>query len=143
MVGVGRARRNADERERRTQALFDLNRNLVVTHGPSETVDIALDSTTRLFGRSTALYVRDPFDRVPAGSRERRGPAVRPVEGDLPAEVFEKLTEQAVAHWVFANGEPAGSETHSASDVLYLLPCVGGGRRRRARGLGAPPAHPG
>lgn len=122
VVGVGRARRNADERERRTQALFDLNRNLVVTHGPSETVDIALDSTTRLFGRSTALYVRDPFDRAPAGSRERRGPAVRPVEGDLPAEVFEKLTEQAVAHWVFANGEPAGSgtDTHSASDVLYL-----------------------
>lgn len=122
VVGVGRARRNADERERRTQALFDLNRSLVVTHGSGETVDIALDSVTRLFGRSTALYVHDPFDRSSVGTRERRGPAVRPVEGDLATGEFEKLTEQAVAHWVFANGEPAGSgtDTHSASDALYL-----------------------
>ncbi len=116
---VGKAAERSDRRERRTQALFDLNRSLVYAHGTVETVDVALDSTARLFGRSAALYLHDPFG--PAG-RARRGPTVREAEGDLDAAVFAKLSEQSVAHWVFANGEPAGSgtDTHAASDACYL-----------------------
>lgn len=124
-LAVARAARVAERseaRERRTQALFDLSRSLLYARGAVEVVDVALNVCQRLFGRSVALYVRDPFEPCAPGERDRRAPTVRAVEGDYDADAFEKLTEQAVVHWVFANAAPAGNgtDTHEVSDIYYL-----------------------
>lgn len=121
VVGVGRAADLADARERRTQALFDLNRSLLYAHSAAEVVDIALGAVVNLFGRSAALYRRDPFAETPSARHERRA-ATRVVEGDLDGEAFGHLVERSIAHWVFSNGEPAGSgtDTHGESYIVYL-----------------------
>ena len=112
----------ATRRERRTQALFDLNRSLLYAHSAAEVADVALGVCLGLFGRSVGIYLRDPFAEPGSSERDRRALMVRDAPGDFYGEEFEKLTEQAVAHWVFANGEEAGAgtDTHEASDILYL-----------------------
>lgn len=125
VVRLGRSADGADRRERRTQALFDLNRSMLYAHGVTEVADLALDSMGRLFGRSVALHLKDPLAetrRAGQSLRERRAPAVHPVAGDLEAEAFGRVTECAIAHWVFMNGESAGSgtDTHSESYIHYV-----------------------
>ena len=119
---AGRIAERSESRERRTQALFDLSRSLLYARGTVEVVDVALNVCVRLFGRSVAIYLRDPFEGCAPGERDRRAPIVRVAEGDVDGGAFEKLTEQAVVHWVFANDAPAGNGTgtHEASDIYYL-----------------------
>lgn len=119
---LGRTAVRATQRERRTQALFDLNRSLLYAHSAAEVADVALGVCLGLFGRSVGIYLRDPFAEPGSSERDRRALMVRDAPGDFYGEEFEKLTEQAVAHWVFANGEEAGAgtDTHEASDILYL-----------------------
>jgi two-component system sensor histidine kinase KdpD len=122
-VRLGRARDRSDDRERRTQALFDLDRSLSSARSASEAVDVALDVTVRLFERTAAVYLVDPFAEAGADPAvERRRLTVREVVGDAGRQVFERVNEQAVAHWVFTNLEPAGAgtDTHAESYVLYL-----------------------
>ncbi len=121
-VRVGRTALRATQRERRTQGLFDLNRSLLYAHSAAEVADVALGVCLGLFGRSVGIYLRDPFSESASSERDRRMLMVRDAPGDFYGEEFEKLTEQAVAHWVFANEEEAGAgtDTHEASDILYL-----------------------
>lgn len=119
---AGRVAERSESRERRTQALFDLSRSLLYARGTADVVDVALDVCLRLFGRSVAIYLCDPFEACVPGERDHRAPTVREAEGDLGLDAFEKLTEQAIVHWVFTNDSPAGSGTgtHEASDICYL-----------------------
>lgn len=122
VVRLGRRADRSEHRERRTQALFDLNRSMLYAHGPAEVADVALSVCVRLFERSVGVYLRDPFSTLAAGEHDRRSATVRAALGDLDVDSFDKLTEQAVAHWVFSNGEQAGAgtDTHEASDIFYL-----------------------
>lgn len=121
-VRFGRRADRSERRERRTQALFDLNRSMLYAHSATEVADVAVGVCTGLFDRSAGIYLHDPFSGQAVGGRDRHLVAVHGVAGDLDLESFEKLTEQSVAHWVFANGEPAGAgtDTHEASDIFYL-----------------------
>lgn len=117
---MARSSERSRRRERNTQALFDLNRSLVYAHGVVDVVDTSLEALVRLFDRSVAFYVRDPFARP---SRiDRRAAHVRTVPGDYGKEEFEKVTSLAIAHWVFANGEAAGNgtSTNGESDILFV-----------------------
>ena len=122
LAHAGRAAERAAANERRTQVLFDLDRSFLYAHGTVEAVDVALSSVVRLFDRSAALFLADPFSDAPRSGHDRRVPTVRAVPGDVDAAAFTRLTEQAVAHWVFANGEEAGNgtDTHGESDLYYL-----------------------
>ncbi len=121
-VGMGRSAESAGIRERHTQAIYELGRLLSSTHGLIEVVDVSLDALTRLFSRSVAFYVSDPFERPSVGGRNRRLPTTRTVPGDIDAEEFERINECNIAHWVFVNDQPAGAgtDTNSASRILYL-----------------------
>ena len=122
-VGLGRSAASARRRERHTQALFELSRDLHFAHGTVEVVDASLDALVRLFDRSVAFYVRDPFSvRASDEAAQRRCRTVQVVAGDFGADVFDKVTERNVAHWVFLNGERAGygTNTNETSDMLYL-----------------------
>lgn len=122
IVRYRRAARRSQDNERRTQLVFDLGRGLRHAGGEVEAVDGALSSVASLFGRSAAIFLEDPFSPAPASGHDRRAPVVRPVEGDVGEEAFARLTEQAVAHWVFENRAPAGrqTDTHGESDILHL-----------------------
>ncbi len=129
VVGIarlGRSADRADRRERRTQALFNLNHSMLYAHGIAEAVDIALDTVTRLFGRSTAIYLCDPFDDTTA--HEHHPVAMRIVPDDPGGKRINGTVDQSVAHWVFTNGEKAGAgtDTHATSD-LYYLPLISRG----------------
>ncbi len=123
VVRARRAAYHATLRERRTQALFDLGQNLSYARGTTGVCDTAVDCLSGLLDRSVAAYLYDPLaPQGQAGAPERRLPTVRSVPGDLERPAFEKLPEQAIVHWVFANGKEAGrgTETHDESDVHYL-----------------------
>ena len=120
-VRLGREAERSRRREQRTQALLDLSRNLMRPRNAMGLVDVSLDAVERLFGRSAALYVRDPFDRRPDAERSKAA-AVRAVEGDAGQGDFDRLTEHAVVHWVFSNATAAGNgtDTHEESYIFYL-----------------------
>ncbi len=119
---LGREATRASQRERRTQGLFDLNRTLLYAHSAAEVADVALGVCVGLFGRSVGIYLRDPFADSEPSERDRRPLMVRDAPGDFYGDEFEKLTEQAVVHWVFTNEEQAGAgtDTHESSDIFYL-----------------------
>lgn len=121
MARMGRMAERARAREQHTQALYELSRSLLYARGQAAVVDVSLDALTRLFGRSAVFYVSDPL--APGVALDnRKCMTVRAVPGDFDAREFSKVTERAVAHWVFANGAPAGSGTGTSetSDIRYL-----------------------
>ena len=120
-VRMGRAAERAHRREQNTQALYELNRSLAYTHGILEVMDVSLDAVVRLFDRSAAFFVADPFDRSQRDG-DRRSYAIREVQQDIGSGEFERINELNIAHWVFVNGSPAGAgtDTNATSDILYL-----------------------
>lgn len=121
MARMGRMAKRARTREQHTQALYELSRSLLYARGMVEVVDVSLDALTRLFERSAVFYVSDPMAPGVALT-DRKCMTVRGVPGDFDALEFSKVTERAVAHWVFANGTAAGAGTGTSetSDIRYL-----------------------
>ncbi len=123
MARVGRSAEQANRREQHTQALFELSRSLGYTHGVHDVVDVSLDALVRLFGRSAAIYVADPFEATDEGRRRgSEAMTVQVVPGDLVEDDFARVNELNIAHWVFGSGEAAGAQTdtNSTSDITYL-----------------------
>ncbi|MDR2931172.1 MAG: DUF4118 domain-containing protein [Propionibacteriaceae bacterium] len=102
--------RLAVKRERRTELLYEISRQLVGTEGRDGIIDLTNQHVVRLFGRSVAFYSY--------GDDE---PRVLAAPGD-PVGFLLAPDERAVAQWVFVNQKMAGSGTDTlmGAGALYL-----------------------
>ncbi|MEL7610218.1 MAG: sensor histidine kinase KdpD [Bacillota bacterium] len=118
----------AVERERRTDALFEINKNLLSTRGLDSTVALTNDTIVKLFGRSTIFYTRDPA--------EAQGYSILRAPEDADDPAFQSKEEQAIAHWVFLNQKPAGAGTDTFAQArAFYLPVLAQGRVLGVLGL--------
>ena len=109
-VRVKTQARLAVKREQRTEVLYEIGKQLLVTQGVDNIVEMTSKYIVRLFGRSVVFYT--DFD-TPA--HVLRAP------GEL-ADFLDSPDERAVAHWVFVNRKQAGegTDTLAGAGALYL-----------------------
>ncbi|MEA4873022.1 MAG: DUF4118 domain-containing protein, partial [Synergistaceae bacterium] len=111
----------AVERERRTDALYEINKNLLSTRGLENTVALMNETLVKLFRRSAIFYTRDPS--------EAQGYSIACSPEEANASVFQSKEEQSIAHWVFLNQKPAGVGTDTFADAkAFYLPVLSQGR---------------
>lgn len=118
----------AAERERRTDALYEINKNLLSTRGLENTVALTNDTIVKIFGRSTIFYTMDPS--------EAKGFCIACAPEETDASVFQSREEQSIAHWVFLNQKPAGAGTDTFAQArAFYLPVLSQGRVLGVLGL--------
>jgi len=98
----------AQEKEQRTETLYEINKKLLKTRGLENIVALTNRYIVKLFGRSVIFYMADPEP----GSTALKGIIAQNDSEDTAFLESEK--ERAVVHWVFMNHKHAGVGT----DVL-------------------------
>lgn len=113
-VRVRSQARTAVKRERRTEALYEINKKLLTTRGLENIVTLTNEYIVNLFGRSVIFYTQDPGDNS-------KGALLQSHE-DPDASFMLSEDERAVAHWVFINKKyaGAGTETLMGAGALYI-----------------------
>jgi two-component system sensor histidine kinase KdpD len=108
--------RSARMREKRTTALYILNKQLATTRGAEQLLQIAVRYVADIFDSQTAVLLPDKSSQV----------AVR---FSFPDKMTLDDKEQSIAQWVYDLGKKAGlgTQTLSVSDALYL-PLLGTNR---------------
>lgn len=105
---VRRQERLALEREKRTNALFQLTRELSKASGIDEVLTVAIEGIKNHFGAAPFFILQD-------------GNNILYSSGRLQKE--KKLTpdEYSVAEWVFKHGQQAGKYTETLTSVQYTF----------------------
>jgi Osmosensitive K+ channel histidine kinase len=110
----------AADRERRTEVLYEINKKLLVTRGLDNIVALTNEYITKIFGRSTIFYTKDPED----GSKG----ALMQSQEDSDSSFMLSADESAVAHWVFVNQKRAGAGTDTLMGAgAFYIPVVSQG----------------
>lgn len=103
-------------REQRTQALYEINKNLITIRGLKGIVRFTNDCIVKTFNRSTIFYLKDP-------AKGNRG-VLKCIE-DEEKKRFLSEKEKAVASWVFVNKKSAGSGTDTLMNAgAYYIPLI-------------------
>jgi len=102
----------ARDRERRTNALYSLTRELASTRGRAAMAGVVARHVAGMCGVNVTIWLPDAEDHLAA------------MTGSLPVENFVK--ERSVMQWCFDNGKIAGrgTETMPSAEGLYF-PAVG------------------
>jgi two-component system sensor histidine kinase KdpD len=128
-VRVTRQVETARNRERRTAALYALNRELAGTRGISELLEVGIRHVVDVFGGQIALLLPDGRGRL-----QTRATLISPFRLD-PNDV-------AVAQWAYEHGQPAGIGTDNlARGQMLFVPLRGSGGAVGV--LGIRPSQPG
>ena len=116
-VRIKRQARLSAEREWRTNALYEINKRLLVTRGIENIVALTSEYVVKFFGRSVIFYVQQ-------GEAEPHTTVLcAPSEHD--ANFLEEPTECAAAQWVLNNKKNAGAGTNTFKNAQALyLPLV-------------------
>lgn len=110
---VRRQERLAIEREKRTNALFQLTRELSKASGIDEVISVALKEISRQFGVQPIFILQD-------------GKNILNMNGRLRKELKLAPAEYSVAEWVFRRGQPAGAFTGNLEGAgLTIYPLAG------------------
>ena len=106
--------KRAVARERKTEVLHELNKELLVTRGLSEIIKLTNEYVSTLYDRSVIFYPGDPEQGAQGELRE--------ASADRDAGFLLSPEEQAVAHWVFINKKQAGAGTDTlmGANAFYL-----------------------
>ena len=103
-------------REQRTQALYEINKNLITIRGLKGIVRFTNDCIVKTFNRSTIFYLKDP-------AKGNIG-VLKCIE-DEEKKRFLSEKEKAVASWVFVNKKSAGSGTDTLMNAgAYYIPLI-------------------
>ncbi len=107
-----RVRRQAEIsrlRERRTNALYGLSRELAINRGTDDLLGIAVKQIAEVFESSVAAFLPGPDGRLQ-------------VRAGLADDFSQSPKEMAVAHWVFDLGQIAGkgTDTLPGTEALYV-----------------------
>jgi two-component system sensor histidine kinase KdpD len=128
-VRVTRQVETARNRERRTAALYALNRELAGTRGISELLEVGIRHVVDVLGGQIALLLPDGRGRL-----QTRATLISPFRLD-PNDV-------AVAQWAYEHGQPAGIGTDNlARGQMLFVPLRGSGGAVGV--LGIRPSQPG
>lgn len=113
--------RLAVERERRTEVLYEINKNLLATRGLENIITLTEEYIVKLFGRSVVFYTADPAQGTNHGMTQ--------APGEADASFLCSEDEKAVAHWVFVNQKPAGAGTDTLIGAgAFYMPVISQGR---------------
>jgi two-component system sensor histidine kinase KdpD len=96
-------------RERRTEALYGLSRELASTHGTSELLAIAVQQISEIFESSVVAFLPNGEDRLEVSGPETEGIHFSP-------------KEMGVAQWAYDLGQMAGkgTDTLPEAELLYV-----------------------
>lgn len=113
--------RLAVKREHRTEILYEINKQLLVTRGLDRIVAITNDYLVKLFERSVVFFTVDPGQGVDG--------KVAQAKGDIGDSVLNSPDEKAVAHWVFLNQKRAGAGTDTLMGAAaFYMPVISQGK---------------
>lgn len=90
-------------RERHTDILYEINKNLLVTRELENIVELVSDYIVNIFEKSSIIYTLEKNSKM-IGKLNR-------IAGDENSDFMSEEDEKAVAHWVFLNNKPAGAGT--------------------------------
>ncbi|EAC5141322.1 TPA: DUF4118 domain-containing protein [Listeria monocytogenes] len=111
----------AVERERRTEVLYEINKQLLVTRNLKGIINLTNEYILHLFSRSVIFYSADP-------AKSNEGIFVQ-AEGKEDASALLSADEEAVAHWVFKNKKRAGAGTDTLMGAFgYYMPVMSQGK---------------
>lgn len=101
--------KSARLREKRTTALYILNKQLATTRGVEQLLQIAVRYIADIFDSQTAVLLPDKNNQVE-------------VRFSFPEPVHLDEKEQSIAQWVYDLGKKAGlgTQTLSVSEAIYL-----------------------
>jgi two-component system sensor histidine kinase KdpD len=99
----------ARDRERRTAAMFSLNRDLATARGTDEVASMTVKHTADVFGTRVLLLLSDADRRLLPRAASNGEPVMEP-------------KEMGVAQWSFEHDQPAGAGTNTlpAAQGMYL-----------------------
>ncbi len=107
----------AEDREQRTEVLYEINKNLLVTRGLDNIIDLTNEYIVKIFGKSAIFYTHDPSDGA-EGIIKLSGEQENP-------SFFYSPEEIEVAHWVFVNQKRAGAGTDTLTSAkAYYMPVI-------------------
>ena len=110
----------AAERERRTEVLYEINKKLLVTRGLDNIIEAANEYVTKLFDRTSILYLEDPVNGKEGILKKSRE--------DKDASYMMTEKEKAVVHWVFVNKKRAGNGTDTLMEASgFYTPIISQG----------------
>lgn len=121
----------AENREQRTEVLYEINKKLLVTRGIDNIVDLTNEYIVKIFGRSVIFYTCDPEDGTPG--------IIKLANKDEDASYLLSIKESMVAHWVFINQKRAGAGTDTFMEAkAFYMPVVFQGNVLAVLGIACP-----
>jgi len=118
-VRVKRQARIAVRQEQRTETLYEINKDLLVTRGRENIINLINERISKLFNRSVIFYV-NPEDKLPGTLLQI---------SDEDAAFMQKEEEKAVANWAFVNQKMAGSGTDTLMGAgAFYMPVISQGK---------------
>jgi two-component system sensor histidine kinase KdpD len=110
---IRRQEQLAREREKRTNVLFQLTKELSKSGGTDEVIEVALAKIKEYFSFQTLFILQD-------------GNNILNSSGQLQKEKKLNGAEYEIAKWVFTNKQPAGAYTQKFEDCKYTFyPLIG------------------
>ena len=103
VVRVKTQAKEAVNRERKTEVLYEINKKLLVTRGLDNIISLTIEYVTFIFGRAAIFYTEDP-------ANGKKG-FVLQTGTEVDSSILQTPEEEAVAHWVFVNKKRAGAGT--------------------------------
>jgi two-component system sensor histidine kinase KdpD len=110
----------AENREQKTEVLYEINKKLLVTRGLENIVDLTNEYIVKIFGRSVIFYTNDP---------EEGGTGIlKQAVQETDASFLLSNEERKTAHWVFVNQKRAGAGTDTLMGAgAYYMPIISQG----------------
>ncbi|WP_099223969.1 sensor histidine kinase [Listeria costaricensis] len=120
-VRIKKQAKQAVAKEHRTEVLYEINKQLLVTRNLAGIAELTNDYVARLFGRSAVFFLEDPLSG--------HAPAFQQVADEAGADKLLTEDEQAVAHWVFKNKKRAGAGTDTLMGAMgHYMPVISQGQ---------------
>ncbi len=120
MVRIKAQAKLAVTREHRTEALYELNKKLLVTRGLENITQLTNNYIATLYERSVIFYSEDPINGNTG--------VIKKASSEKDVSFLCSDDEQAVAHWVFVNKKRAGAGTDTLMGAgAYYMPILSQG----------------
>jgi two-component system sensor histidine kinase KdpD len=100
----------SSNREKFLFDLYEFNRIIIAANNLDEAINKAINSISEIFNTSVAIALPDPANKLN-------------LKITATGEASLNTSEQAIATWVYQNGQPAGKTTYTlSSSEWYYLP---------------------